>query len=226
MSTQGTYSLNSLFGCVLISLNLTIFGESMKNLFFVFFILTNMRAYSQDSSAAAKSLPATSTYLGADQASKKDPSWKFLIGRSSIEYDATTNYYSFGDRETASANGLAIGASYEFNRFFGIGGSYANFKVKRNYTSETYSYSDTVDVDHYTTFVEITPIRYGLSEFDLAAALLMGAAQNTYFTEYKTSFFYGASVTASFNKQLGINFNTKISKEVDSLNTVSLVGYY
>jgi hypothetical protein len=106
-----------------------------------------------------------------------------------------------------------------------MGGSYTKFKVKQSGNYYSGYYSDTKDVNFYTANLELTPIRYNVGKIDFAGAIQFGGARSEDYSNSDT-FFYGASVTASLNKQVGISLDTKVSDNFNSMNTISMVGYY
>jgi hypothetical protein len=40
------------------------------------------------------------------------------------------------------------------------------------------------------------------------------------------AFFYGAAASLNWNQKIGLSLDTKVSKEFDSMNSISVVGYY
>jgi len=154
-----------------------------------------------------------------------DPSWKFQIGQTSAEYTAESG---------AKGKGLSVGFGYQISQLFGVGASYANIKTERttneyDYYSETNfeaKYSENANL--FTSSLEVTPIRYDYKDVAFGASLLMGMI-----SVKDTVPFYGAAMTVSLNKQIGISLDTKVriqnpksNSQLDSLNQLSLVGYY
>jgi len=154
-----------------------------------------------------------------------DASWRFQMGQSTAEYAATAG---------AKGKGLTIGLGYEFSRLIGVSASFANMKneysvSEYDYYSETSfdsKYSENVNV--YTGALEITPMRYDYKDVAFSASLLLGAISGK-----DTGPFYGAAMTVSLNKQIGVSLDTKVrikttkaNSQLDALNQISLVGYY
>lgn len=146
------------------------------------------------------------------------PEWQFQVGLSNY----TGNENSSGQ---ATGRGLLLGATYDVMENLGVGGTFTEYKVTQD--GSGMRFSDTID--SLAGFAEFKPIRYTFEhEMSLQASLLAGLLFQRQLNERNQSspFFYGAALTMAFNNQIGGRVEMQVSREFQSLTSVSVVGYY
>ena len=134
--------------------------------------------------------------------------WNMQIGRSGYTGE-------FNEK----ASGLTVGAGYQINELYSVGAQYTNFKYDEADSGEGF--------DVLALQGQATPISYTNKKMEFGCSLLAGFAPNiSRYDSKKQSFYYGAALTAKFNQQIGVSLDTKVSKDFNSINGLSLVGYY
>ena len=157
---------------------------------------------------------------------KQNPNWKFRIGQANG---------NFGSSETDQGKGLSVGLAYQINSLFSLGATYSKMKVEHSYvsydeyTNERTEYKSSESLNVMTADLGITPIRYEYKDVQFAGSVLLGASG----IGTDVGPYYGAGLIVSLNQEIGVGFNTKvrvnnpkIENEFETLNEVSLVGYF
>ncbi len=183
----------------------------MKKLLVLLTLFSSAHSFAQENSVHISDSARSETKMNRIASSNNEaPVWQFLVGES--------NYQDiYGSRAT----GLTIGLDYNFTPLFSVGTSYTNFKSD----DTSYSGSYTNNLDYLSAYAALTPIRYNIANFDISGSILAGAAHQEP-SNGGSPLFYGAGLTVSVNKQIGLSLETKVSRSYSSLNTLSLVGYY
>lgn len=137
--------------------------------------------------------------------------WNLKVGLSSFE-----------NLSSAKGTGLTIGGAYDFNSFISAGMDFANFKLK----SDNGTAQD--DMDILTLNSNITPIRYQYENIDFTVGIELGLAINkvTVGAGTDTNAYYGANFGTTWNRQIGVQFGMKSSKQFSSFTTLSAIGYF
>lgn len=153
--------------------------------------------------------------------------WKFHLGQSAAVY----NSRSYSQSKT-EGNGLTLGAAYQWTDLFSAGASFTRLRNEtlNDFGDYSYKYSSTSNL--ITAYAEFTPFQYNYKQLDLNGSILAGAIATT----NNSLPFYGAALSISLNKQIGISVDTKVSvvdsthdsdtDVIQSMNQISLIGYY
>lgn len=187
----------------------------MKTVLVLFLFLGAISANAANSSSPSMGMMSNQSKMTAAMRSEQEtPQWKFQVGQSRV---VTT----YGDSESAG-NGLTLGGTYNFNEMFAVGGSFTEFKMDRGLYNQ-----NTDNLDLVAAYGEFTPLHYQFPGADLAASLLAGLITGNYQGgNTSTMLFYGAGITVSWNNQIGVGIDTKVTRDFKSMNQISLIGYY
>ncbi len=140
----------------------------------------------------------------------KETHWSFLIGKSMMQL----NQYEKG-------NGLTIATTYNFTPLIGAGIGYTEFKT---FDQEFQTHSD---LHLLNSFVSLTPIHYDFGNMQFLGGLQVGLSSADFSNNSNNSgFYYGASAALNIENQVGFSIETKTSRLFDTVNTLSMIGYY
>ena len=180
--------------------------------------------------APAESATPTTTAKTPEVATEKtEASWTISLGLSQFN-NSVADF---------KGSGITIEAQRKFGRSFFFGASYTNYNTEQNTvnydpatgtTSTISSTKDQLDVLGIST--ELHPVQLALplnSEFFAAVnAGVLGISGNMgeYNYNNNTDVFYGIGVGLNYNNQIGIRSDIKTSRDLRTIATVALVGYY
>ncbi len=197
----------------------------MKNISILFVLLLSI-AFS--AKAEISSIRANSNIATADEFDLSAKDWSFALGYSN--YTGTYRAPNTGSMETG--RGLDLDLSYQMNSLVSFGGGFAQIKsLYQNLDNGDYFYSNSMVESRsnllvLSAYAGLTPIRYKISNVEFTAAVQAGMISANFYQAANVADFFGAQFGVNFENQIGLRLGTKIGSSIDSINTLSLVGYY
>lgn len=171
-------------------------------------------AHAQQSTTLTVSQPKATQE--AELALDAAPNAQIRIGRSAITAGGT-----YSDKVTGQ--GLTIGGRYDFTPTIGVNGEFTSFRTDIDEGSGVLT--DSTEV--IGVYGEFTAIHYDQAGYSIDGSILAGLLSEPMTSNSHISgLLYGAAVSADFDKKIGVRLDTKVGRDLVSMTSLSLVGYY
>lgn len=173
------------------------------------------------------SADVSSSHMGlpAEMPASEPPRWSFLIGMSSASLidDTPGSSQEIG-------GGLSLSTHYSLddhfvNQYVAVGGGLSLLKTEAKGSTAFGGYSSNYTREILYGYVEGTPIRHHIDNMMLTGSASVGLMSSAG-ARSGPNLYFGAAFGLALNHQTGVRLDTKVSPDFNSLNTLSLVGYY
>lgn len=161
----------------------------------------------------------------ASASASSNPGWVMNIGKSNLE-----------GKRLANGDGLTIELQKKFSSRYFAAISFAKYNTDYKSTVSVndgsfYPIELPVAINIVTAGFEVHPIQVPLPKnSELFAATNLGIIQsdfkNSFSNTSQSSYYYGAGVGANYSNLAGIRLDLKLSSEITSVSTLSVIGYF
>lgn len=149
----------------------------------------------------------------------KQTTWQVLVGNTAASFSSSDF--------SRNVRGLGIAVERQFFTNLNFGLQYANMKsntTEKINANEQRQYTEAIN--SATLYGKYAIVNYSLNKWNLMQLHVLGGISSIEKMKPTPQPVYGAALTYNYDNLIGMELDSKVNTEAESLSSLSLIGYF